>query len=194
MMSQESGCGENLLIQSEGEVGSPEDEQITKALEEYAKLRRAGQPPPRDEFLARYRSIAVALAECLDGLDFVEDAARHFVPARDRACDLQRFLSNQPVRARRPGAFHRVVTWVRRLRAVVVTAAPTIVAGFMATRRRCGRALTWLKQANPLDLGGPRLGRSRDETIRTIGLPVSALDQGTAGRATERTGKLPEKN
>jgi serine/threonine protein kinase len=44
-------------------------------------LRRAGQPPLREEFLARHRQIAVALAECLDGLDLVEDVVSHFSPS-----------------------------------------------------------------------------------------------------------------
>jgi hypothetical protein len=193
MMSQESGYGENLLIQSEGTVGSPEDEQITKALEEYARLRRAGQPPPRDEFLARYRPIAAALAECLDALEFVENAASHFAPARHRACNLQRFLTNQPVVVRRPTAFHRLVTWFRRLGAVVVTSASAFASGLMATQRWCGRAVSWSKYANLLNLGGLGMGRSRDEAIRTVGLPISAIDQGTAGRVTELGRKLPDK-
>ena len=58
--------------------GSSEDEQITVALEDYVSLRRAGRTPEREEFLARYRSIASALADCLDGLEFVEGAADHF--------------------------------------------------------------------------------------------------------------------
>jgi len=78
MMSQEPGSGENFSFESSGALGTSEDEQITSALEEYAKLKRAGQAPERDEFLARHRPIAVALSECLDGLEFVEDVASHF--------------------------------------------------------------------------------------------------------------------
>jgi hypothetical protein len=194
MMSQESGCAENLLIESEGAVGSSEDEQITKALEEYAELRRAGQPPPRDEFLERHGPIAAALAECLDGLDFVEDAARHFAPPRARPCDLQRFLASQPVQARRHSAIDRLVNESYRLPAVVVTAASALIAGLMATPRWCGRGISWLKEASFLDLDGPGLCRSRDEAIRTVAVPVSAIDQATAGRATELARNLPEKN
>jgi eukaryotic-like serine/threonine-protein kinase len=84
MMSQESGSEGSFSFGSCGDPGSSEDEQITSALEEYVKLRRAGQPPLRDEFLARHRPIAVALAECLDGLELVEDAASHFSPSPDR--------------------------------------------------------------------------------------------------------------
>ena len=81
MISQESGSGESFGFDAVAALGSSEDEQITSALEEYAKLRRAGQLPAREEFLARYRTIAVALAECLDGLEFVEEAASHFSPS-----------------------------------------------------------------------------------------------------------------
>src|SRR5262249_43377038 len=85
MISQESGSAESFSFETSGAAGSSEDEQITSALEEYARLKREGQPPPRDEFLARFRTIAGALAECLDGLEFVEDAASHFSPGPRRS-------------------------------------------------------------------------------------------------------------
>jgi hypothetical protein len=79
MMSQESGSsGEKLSFESERDGESSQDQQITLALEQYARLKRAGRLPPRDEFLARHPSIADALDECLDGLELVEDAASHF--------------------------------------------------------------------------------------------------------------------
>ncbi len=79
MMSQESGSsGERLSYESDQELEPSEDEQITLALEEYARLKRAGRLPPRSEYLARHPAIAEALGECLDGLELVEDAASHF--------------------------------------------------------------------------------------------------------------------
>ena len=84
MMSQESGSGESFSFESSEVPGSSEDEQITSALEEYATLRRAGQPPGRDEFLRVTARSPVALAECLDGLELVEDAASHFSPRTAR--------------------------------------------------------------------------------------------------------------
>src|SRR5205814_2808579 len=45
------------------------------ALREYLTLLECGQKPGRQEFLTRYPEIAVALAECLDGLEFVHAAA-----------------------------------------------------------------------------------------------------------------------
>jgi eukaryotic-like serine/threonine-protein kinase len=79
MMSQGSGSsGEGFSIELIGAASSTEDDQIMAALEEYATLKRAGNPPRREEFLARHGTIAEALADCLDGLELVEDAARHF--------------------------------------------------------------------------------------------------------------------
>ncbi len=84
MMSQESGSsGEKLSFESDRDLESSQDEQITLALEQYARLKRAGRLPPRDEFLARHPTIADALGECLDGLELVEDAASHFAPGRE---------------------------------------------------------------------------------------------------------------
>jgi serine/threonine protein kinase/Tfp pilus assembly protein PilF len=50
-------------------------ERVTRAVEEYLALCEAGNCPGRLEFLARYRDVADALAECLDGLDFIRSAA-----------------------------------------------------------------------------------------------------------------------
>ena len=54
--------------------------QVAAALEEYVDLLKHGQEPKRAEFLARYRAIAGDLAECLDGLRFVNNAACEFSP------------------------------------------------------------------------------------------------------------------
>ena len=79
MMSQESGSsGERLSFEANQDLEPSEDEQMTLALEEYARLKRAGRLPPRGEFLARHPTIAAGLGECLDGLELVEDAASHF--------------------------------------------------------------------------------------------------------------------
>jgi eukaryotic-like serine/threonine-protein kinase len=85
MMSQESGSSEGSISIESGEISQPsEDDQITQALEEYARLRREGRSPGREEFLASHGKIAVALGECLDGLELVEDAATHFTPRKAR--------------------------------------------------------------------------------------------------------------
>jgi WD40 repeat protein/serine/threonine protein kinase len=52
-----------------------QDPQIARAVEEYRSLLQGDSPPDREAFLARYPAIAVALAEYLDGLEFLHRAA-----------------------------------------------------------------------------------------------------------------------
>jgi serine/threonine protein kinase len=52
-----------------------DDRLVTRAVEEYLAALEAGRKPDRQEFLARYPRIAEALAECLDGLEFIQGAA-----------------------------------------------------------------------------------------------------------------------
>jgi serine/threonine protein kinase len=59
---------------------SPEDLRLGQALEEFLAAQEAGQRPNRREFCQRYPDIAGRLAECLDGLDFVNAAARELDP------------------------------------------------------------------------------------------------------------------
>jgi hypothetical protein len=51
-----------------------QDPQIARAVEEYRALLKGGSMPDREAFLARYPAIATALAECLDGLEFLHQA------------------------------------------------------------------------------------------------------------------------
>jgi serine/threonine protein kinase/Flp pilus assembly protein TadD len=57
-----------------GPAKSLEDPQVIEAVEEYLAALEAGRKPDRQEFLARYPLLAPALAECLDGLEFVQSA------------------------------------------------------------------------------------------------------------------------
>jgi WD40 repeat protein/serine/threonine protein kinase len=54
---------------------SGEDPRLANALEEYLGALEAGRKPNRHEFLKRYPEIAGPLAECIDGLEFVNGAA-----------------------------------------------------------------------------------------------------------------------
>jgi serine/threonine protein kinase len=53
----------------------PDDPRVLEAVEEYLAAQRAGRRPDRAAFLARHAEVAAALAECLDGLDFIQGAA-----------------------------------------------------------------------------------------------------------------------
>ena len=52
-----------------------DDPRVLRAVEEYLAARLAGAVPDRQAFLARHAAIADALADCLDGLDFIQQAA-----------------------------------------------------------------------------------------------------------------------
>jgi serine/threonine protein kinase/cytochrome c-type biogenesis protein CcmH/NrfG len=52
-----------------------EDSSVIAAVREYLAALEAGRQPDRDAFLARYHAIAGALAEVLDGLEFMHAAA-----------------------------------------------------------------------------------------------------------------------
>ncbi len=57
-----------------------EDERVIRAVQEYLAKLEAGQAPTRQEFLDRHGDIAEAVAACLDGLEFVHDAASGLLP------------------------------------------------------------------------------------------------------------------
>jgi hypothetical protein len=74
---------------SEGCVAAPHEALITRVVEEYRAALQAGQKPDRQVFLARYPEIADALAECLDALEFIENAAPQLQkPALERQNNL----------------------------------------------------------------------------------------------------------
>ena len=56
-------------------VSSSDDPRLVQALEEYADAVEAGRPPDLQEFQSRHPAIATQLAECLEGLEFVQAAA-----------------------------------------------------------------------------------------------------------------------
>ncbi len=57
---------------SEAAASGPEDPRLARAIEDYLAAERAGERPNRDEFLALHPEIAAELAECLDGLAFIQ--------------------------------------------------------------------------------------------------------------------------
>jgi serine/threonine protein kinase/Tfp pilus assembly protein PilF len=65
--------GSDLAPEAQGLA--PDDPRVTGPLQEYLTALEAGQRPDRKQFLARHPEVAAALAECLDGLDFIHAAA-----------------------------------------------------------------------------------------------------------------------
>jgi tRNA A-37 threonylcarbamoyl transferase component Bud32 len=58
-----------------GPALAQDDPRVIQALEEYIAALKDGRQPSREEFQARYPEIAEALAECLEGLEFIHGAA-----------------------------------------------------------------------------------------------------------------------
>jgi tRNA A-37 threonylcarbamoyl transferase component Bud32 len=58
-----------------------EDPAVIHAVQEYRAALQAGLQPDRQALLARFPAIATALAECLDGLELVQQAAPHLQPS-----------------------------------------------------------------------------------------------------------------
>jgi WD40 repeat protein/tRNA A-37 threonylcarbamoyl transferase component Bud32 len=64
---------------------SEADARLVQALQEYRAAVHAGQKPDRQAFLARHAEIAAELAECLDGLEFIQGTAPQMQAAEDQA-------------------------------------------------------------------------------------------------------------
>jgi serine/threonine protein kinase len=58
-------------------IGESEDPRVTRALEEYLAAVRSGRRPERRAFLAGHADIAEELADCMEGLEFIQSAAPH---------------------------------------------------------------------------------------------------------------------
>lgn len=69
-----------------------DDPRLLAAVREYMGALENGERPSREEFLARYPDITRELAECLDGLELVHEAARDF---RGSDPDLTEFTDEQ---------------------------------------------------------------------------------------------------
>src|SRR3974390_2072298 len=77
-----------MLIESSpravDEAIQDDDPRVIAALEEYLISCEQGRRPGRAGFLRRHEEIASRLEECLEGLDYLQHAARHFeVPCLD---------------------------------------------------------------------------------------------------------------
>jgi serine/threonine protein kinase/Tfp pilus assembly protein PilF len=79
-MNGENGNRDAQTITPPLGVSSSDDSRVVAALEEYLSLLKTGRRPNREEFLASKPEIASALAECLDGLEFVQSAAPELSP------------------------------------------------------------------------------------------------------------------
>jgi serine/threonine protein kinase len=98
-----------------------------------------------------------------------KDGWNRYASARELAEDLQRFLNDQPIRARRPTLARIGVKWARRHRGIVLTTAVALVAGLVL-------GIAGLLASNV---------RSREEQARTEAARQRAV-QNLAGTAKRR--------
>ena len=86
MSSDGGGAGSDITKESDsGTTRMPKDptqEAIFRALDEYFSALRRGQRPDREEFLKRHPEVSASLADCLEGVDFIEAMSARF---RDKA-------------------------------------------------------------------------------------------------------------
>jgi WD40 repeat protein/serine/threonine protein kinase len=100
---------------------------VVRALEEYLAVLEAGRAPDRSDFLSRHADIANALAECLDGLDFIRAAASRVREAsRDGVTSA---ADAAPIQAEAPLGDYRIVREVGRGGMGVVYEATQISLG-----------------------------------------------------------------
>jgi serine/threonine protein kinase/Tfp pilus assembly protein PilF len=76
-----SGCAVMAEQPSRPSAAPSEDARVIRAMHEYLAALEAGQPPDRAAFLDRHADIAEALADCLEGLEFVHGLAPELSPA-----------------------------------------------------------------------------------------------------------------
>jgi len=103
-----------------------------------------------------------------------EPSAR-YESARDLADDLQRFLDDQPVRAKRPGVVDRIRKWNRRHRAVVTTAVLTVLLAAV-----CGAGLSWrayLRESTLRSLAEQRGTAARDALVKETQARIATAKQ-----------------
>jgi eukaryotic-like serine/threonine-protein kinase len=105
-----------------------------------------------------------------------EPAAR-YSSARELADDLQSFLDDQPIRARRPRVVDRLARWSRRHRAALVTAAAVVVAALSisttllwSAKNRTDKALAAMKSAK----------QDTDRALASLSLAKQETDQALA--------------
>src|SRR5262249_36575771 len=84
--------------------------------------------PPRQLNPAIARDLETVVLKAMD-----KEPSARYASARELACDLRRFLTDQPVRARRQSVAHRLVKWSHRHRTAVATSASALFLGLIAT-------------------------------------------------------------
>jgi WD40 repeat protein len=92
--------------------------QGTSALHTLEQVRKAEPVPPGRLQPGVSRDLETICLKCLE-----KEPNRRYASAGDLADDLERFLADRPIRARRPALWERAARWVRRHKAVAAALA-----------------------------------------------------------------------
>ncbi len=120
-----------------------------------------------------------------------KNPAERYVTARDLADDLERFLKDEPIRARRPSLVLRARKWAQRHRPVVVSG---IVATLAVAAIAIGALLISLSNISAaLTEKSAALDREKQTTyLQAIALAGRELAAGNVGRGEELLDDCPE--
>jgi serine/threonine protein kinase len=78
-LNGESDATQTTVVPSPDTSGGSIDPGLAAVLEEYLALVKVGRRPTREEFLSQHPAQSAALAECLEGLEFILSAAPQIV-------------------------------------------------------------------------------------------------------------------
>jgi serine/threonine protein kinase len=118
-----------------------------RSLPEVARIIREEEPYP----LNRANRAVPADLQWIIRKALEKDRARRYAGAGDLAADVRRFLSDEPIIARRPTVWYQLTKFSRRNRALVASAATLALAtvvGLVAVSAALSRALVAENQAN----------------------------------------------
>lgn len=94
------------------------------------------------------------------------DAKLRYSSARELVDDLQRFLDNEPIRARRASTAERLTRWVRKNRALTVSLAATLVTVIVALTISIGATIYFYQAERDKTALAAELQKSLEEEAR----------------------------
>jgi WD40 repeat protein/serine/threonine protein kinase len=128
-----------------------------------------------------------------------KNPAERYATAKEMADDLERFLKDEPIRARRPSLRLRLRKWARRHRAVVTSAVVAVVAVVAVAVAALAISLVQISAAlteknAALAEKSDALKREKETTyLQRIALAGRELAAGNVGRAEELLDDCPER-
>ncbi len=176
-MSPEQLRGERGVVDARSDIYA-----LGVTLYELLTLRPAFNASDRNELVrrildedpARPRRLNPSIPRDLETIvlkPMEKEPAARYGSARALADDLQRFLDDQPIHARRPSLIDQAVKWSRRHRAVVVASTAAIVVTLAASS-----AVLWAANRR-LDEANVRLTKDHHAAHKTLDHSLGTLDQ-----------------